>query len=111
MRKALLSFVTLLVIVACSSGSTAIDIEKYDRSCANLNDCVVVATDACCGCPIAAISTDSEAQYMTDLAAAKKNCGGMSCSNMACQTVVPGCAAGLCITQLPPDAGPDAPSD
>jgi hypothetical protein len=112
MRKALVSSALSGVVIVACSGTSAIDIEKYDRSCNNLNDCFVVVTDACCGCPNAAINVDAKAQYMTDLAAAKMNCGGVACPAIACIAVVTGCQAGLCITQAATiDAGTDAAAD
>jgi len=112
MRKGIVTFIAFFVVIACS-GTTSINIEKYDRTCNNLNDCFVIATDACCGCPIAAINVDSKAQYLSDLAAAKNNCSGMACPNIACQNLVAGCQAGLCITQgaSSNDGGSDAAPD
>lgn len=107
MRKLLLlASCVLAIVVACGGGSSSVDPEKYDRSCQNANDCVTVATDACCGCPTAAINVDAEAQYAADIAAAKKNCGDISCPNIACQPVAAGCSAGLCVVTAPVlDAG------
>jgi hypothetical protein len=99
--------VAVFVLVACS-GSTAINIQNYDRSCNNATVCVAVQTDACCGCQTSAINKDALAQFQSDLAAAKSNCGGVSCQNMACQNLVVGCAAGVCVTEpAPVDAGGD----
>ena len=109
MRKILLFLApAAAAIAAACSGSSSIDPEKYDRTCGNANDCVTIVTDACCGCPTAAINAKAESQYEADLAAAKQNCGGVSCPNIACQAVIAGCNAGLCVlTQPIVDAGAD----
>jgi hypothetical protein len=99
---------TLVALICCSGGSTNLNILNYDRECPNASVCVLVATDACCGCPESAINSSSLTQYNADLAAAKMNCGGMSCSNMACPNLVPGCSGGVCTSEpAPSDAGTD----
>jgi hypothetical protein len=107
MRKLVFLSWALGMGFACG-GPTSLDIEKYDRTCGNLNDCVLVATDACCGCKSSAINVNSLTQYQADLASAKNNCGGVSCPNMTCANLTVGCAAGLCISMAPvADAGTD----
>jgi hypothetical protein len=110
MRKLPFLVTFLLVALACSGGSTSIDITKYDRTCKNALDCVLVATDACCGCQTSSINSDSLAQFQSDLAAAKKNCGSTVCPPIQCVSVMAGCQAGLCISQMaspPMDASTD----
>jgi hypothetical protein len=108
MRKLVFGLVAWMATIACSAGSTSMDLQKYDRSCTNLNSCILVATDACCGCPTSAINADSQAQFDADFAAAKKNCANVACPGISCPNVTVGCQAGLCITQnAVADAGTD----
>lgn len=108
MRKLLLSMAVVAVIAAACGGSSSIDPEKYDRSCSNATDCVLIITDACCGCDTAAINVNAQAQYEADLAAARTHCDGVACPGFACQTVTAGCNGGVCVlTQPPADAGAD----
>jgi len=106
MRKGAFPVTVAVVAVACS-GSTELNIQNYDRACTAASDCVVVATDACCGCPASAINMSSLAQYNADLSSAKNNCGNMTCPPVHCLTVVPACVGGVCVSELPPDSGAD----
>lgn len=104
MRKHLLF---AFVLIACAAGSSSVDPEKYDRTCKSSNDCVLIATDACCQCPSAAINVGAQTQYAADLAAAEKNCGDVECA-VACVAYAAACSAGVCVvTQPPADAGSD----
>jgi hypothetical protein len=108
MRKPLL-FASIVVAVgaACSSGSSSIDPEKYDRACKSANDCVLIATDACCACPSAAINVSAQTQYNADFANARKNCTGL-CPGAHCESYAAGCSGGVCVVTQPlADAGTD----
>ncbi len=97
MRKLLVIALCALAIATACGGSSSLDVRDYDRSCKNANDCVLVATDACCGCLTSAINAGAQAQYAADLANAKKNCSATPCSGFQCVTTTPGCLGGVCI--------------
>ncbi len=110
LRRLTVLFATFGASVAACGGPTTLDVGRYDRSCTSASDCVAVTTDACCGCPTAAINQSDLGRYEADLQAASKNCG--ACTEKPCVPVLAACVGGLCTTGYAPDAGPaDAGGD
>jgi len=105
---------TLCILVACGGGAQnpTINAASYDQSCSKASDCVAVLTGplVCCGGDCGVISKTADAQYTSDLAAAKQSltCGDFSCPDTACSNFPAVCTGGKCALPKCAQGGTDA---